>query len=103
MGRTVGPGDERLVYSIAGLLKVHKGNRDTVADLMKAAFTESAEKGTLAPVFVDDELNDESARLERPEPDSPDLGPVVLPDDEDDDPSPIAVPFPGVEMPALRW
>ena len=88
IGRTVGPFVEQIVYSLSGLLKLHDGDRDAVARLMKGAFTEH---GADAPVFADDTLEPSPAK--RPEP------PKIL---IDTDPKVVLLPFPGTPMPPHR-
>lgn len=92
IGKTVGPFAEQLVYSLGGLLKLHDGDREATALLMKQAYTEH---GAEAPVFADDTLRpDDGEEPAPPAPEPPriitDLNPKVIP------------PFPGTLMPAHR-
>jgi hypothetical protein len=84
IGKTVGPFAEQLVYSLGGLLKLHDGDREATALLMKQAYTDH---GAEAPVFADDTLE-----LSLPKPVEPkiitDLTPKVIP------------PFPGTRIPS---
>ena len=65
LGRSVSPfeGRTRLVYSLSGILHKHDGDRDAVGVLMKEHFTEHT---TDAPVFVDDEVQEQPAVVSTP-------------------------------------
>lgn len=66
LGRTVSALFEpQIVYSLSGLLKMHKGDRESVANLMKQAFEDY---GAAAPIFVDDEANEGGQTVDCPDP-----------------------------------